>query len=248
MLLAGLPSVTEVSRTSLLTARLQQGGPAAERKGLVEVAGPRAALFHLAELAGSAGSDLPLDVREAVLDVERPLVAAVLNAVDDSLSSGDPGRTRWTLDAVRHLRPLLERAAVAGRVVVLVSDHGHVVDRPDTGVLRAASGGGARWRPATSDAQQDEVLLAGPRVVLGEGRVVAPVDEGLRYRPRKEGYHGGCALAEVAIPVVLLLSRAASPVDGWHGVSAQAPSCWSAPAPVEASAPDESEGTLFEIR
>jgi hypothetical protein len=144
VLLAGLPSVTEVSRTSLLSGRLQQGGQATERKGLVAVAGHRSVLFHLADLAGTAGSDLPLDVREAVLDVERPLVAAVLNAVDDSLSSGDPGRTRWTVDAVRHLRPLLERAAVAGRVLVLVSDHGHVVDKPDTGVLGAATGGGAR--------------------------------------------------------------------------------------------------------
>jgi hypothetical protein len=247
VLLAGLPSVTEVSRTSLLSGRLQQGGQSAERRGLSEVAGPQSALFHLADLAGSAGTDLPLDVREAVLDLDRPVVATVLNAVDDSLSSGDPGRTRWTVDAVRHLRPLLERAAVAGRIVVLVSDHGHVVDRPDTGTLRSIAGGGARWRPATSEPLADEVLLAGPRVVLGEGRVVAAVDEGLRYRARKEGYHGGCALAEISIPVVVLLRRGASPLTGWRGVGPQAPAWWDPPVPVKAASPDSSEGTLFEL-
>ena len=243
VLLAGLPSVTSVSRTSLLTGRLQTGGQAEERRGLPLIAGRDALLFHLGDLAGVAGSSLPVDVREAVLDAGRPLVAAVLNAVDDSLSGGDPARTRWTVDEVRHLRPLLERAAVAGRTVVLVSDHGHVVDRPDVSRLRTAQGGGARWRPVDGDVEEDEVLLAGPRVALGGGQVVAAVDETLRFRARKEGYHGGAALAELAIPVLTMKRRGSAPPPGWTVADELAPVWWrEAPAPV---VQDQGTETLF---
>ena len=243
VLLAGLPSVTEVSRTSLLTGRLQRGGQAEEKRGLPLAAGRGAVLFHLGDLAGVAGSDLPVDVREAVLDAGRPLVAAVLNAVDDSLSGGDPARTRWTVDAVRHLRPLLERAAIAGRTVIMVSDHGHVVDRPDVSGLRSASGGGARWRPAEGDVGEDEVLLAGPRVVLGGGQVVTAIDETLRYRARKEGYHGGAALAELAIPVLVMRRRGLEPPEGWSPAGDHAPAWWREAVASEAKGPEP--GTLF---
>ena len=132
-LLAGIPTVTEVSRTSLLCGRLTRGGQQQERDGVAAVTEGRGAVLHAADLAGAAGAELPRDVRDTVLDVQRSVVVAVLNAVDDALDGGDPARTRWTVDAVRHLRPLLEQAAAVDRIVVMVSDHGHVVDRPDEG-------------------------------------------------------------------------------------------------------------------
>jgi hypothetical protein len=49
------------------------------------------------------------------------LVACVLNTVDDALDRSDPGGTEWTADAVKHLRPLLDRAQRAGRVIVLTA-------------------------------------------------------------------------------------------------------------------------------
>lgn len=245
VLLAGLPSVTAVSRTSLLTGKLQKGGQAEEKRGLPLVTGEGSVVYHLADLAGVAGSDVPLDVRDAVLDPSRPVVAAVLNAVDDSLSGGDPARTRWDVDAVRHLRPLLERAALAGRTVVMVSDHGHVVDKADSGTLRSATGGGARWRPGgNDDVKSDEVLLSGPRVVLGEGKVIAAVDEGLRYRARNEGYHGGAAMAELAIPALVMVRRGSPRPPGWESTGRTSPDWWIGPA-VPAVADDHERETLF---
>jgi hypothetical protein len=244
-LLAGLPTVTEVSRTSLLAGRLSRGGQREERDGVAALTGGRGAVFHAGTLAGAAGALLPPEVGEAVTDLSRPLVACVLNAVDDALDGGDPARTRWTVDAVRHLRPLLEQASSVGRAVVLTSDHGHVVDRPDDGEIRSRSGGGARWRPVSDEKpQKDEVLLSGPRVLLGDGTVVAAVDETLRYRQRREGYHGGAALAELAIPVVTLVRRGDVAPDGWVEAPDLAPMWWSQPW---AGAPSDvgGEGTLF---
>jgi hypothetical protein len=90
------------------------------------------------------------------------------------------------------------------------------------------------------------VLLAGPRVVLGDGRVVAAVYEGLRYRAREEGYHGGCALAEIAIPVVVLLAPGAAALDGWRAAGDQAPPWWSSAAVDEVTV-DQSDDALFDL-
>lgn len=226
VLMAGLPTVTEVSRTSLLSGRLQRGGQREERRGVAEVLGGRAVLFHLRDLQARPGQDLPDDVRDAVQDTSRPVVAAVLNAVDDSLSGGDPARTRWTVSQVRHLAELLGRARAAGRVVVLTSDHGHVVDQGVDGEVRYNhEGGGLRWRPYDGVVGDDEARLVGPRVVLGDGDVVAAVKETLRYKQRHEGYHGGAALAELAIPFVVL-ARRGDVVVGHTAVGSVAPRWW----------------------
>jgi hypothetical protein len=59
-------------------------------------------------------------VRPAIDDVSGcPLVTCVLNAIDDTLNRSDPAGTNWTADAVKYLRPLLERARETGRTVVL---------------------------------------------------------------------------------------------------------------------------------
>lgn len=243
VLLAGLPTVTEVSRASLLSGRRTRGGQREERSGLSAALGRETPLFHLGDLVSVPGRDLPLEVHEAVQSGANPVVGVVLNAVDDALSGGDPARTRWTVDAVRHLPALLERARVAGRVVLLTSDHGHVVDRgPDGDVFFQRPGAGARWRPAAEDVRDDEVRLRGSRVQLGDGDVVAAVAETLRYKQRNEGYHGGAALAELAIPFVALARRGWH-VAGWAAVPPSAPAWWE--GPVELDATGRSDGTLF---
>lgn len=182
-------------------------------------------------------------MREAVQDTSVGVVAAVLNAVDNSLTGGDPGRTMWTVDAVRHLPQLLERARAAGRVVVLISDHGHVVDQATEGELRSASGGGSRWRPYDGTVADDEVRLRGRRVVLGNGDVVAAVKETLRYRARSEGYHGGAALAEMAIPFVVLARRGET-VAARQPAEDLTPEWWERPAELSLRSSAEEEPGL----
>lgn len=232
-LLAALPTLTRVSRTSLLSGELVVGEQTRERAGFTAVMGPGSVLYHQSRLGTGPGSELAPDVRAAVGGSEHHFVGAVMNAVDDSLSGGDPGRTRWTVDAVRYLRPLLERAAAAGRVVVLTSDHGHVVHHPD-GILKRHPHGGARWHPRAEgdETGEGEVRLAGRRVLEGGGDVIAAVDERLRFAPAAEGYHGGAALAEIAIPWVVL-ARRGTEVPRHQAVELAAPAWWDERTAVE---------------
>jgi hypothetical protein len=244
--LAALPTVTEICRTSLLCGTLARGGQAEEAAGLAawaRRAHRRAALFHKADLERStAGGTLPASVRAAVQDHGVDVVAVVLNTVDDALERSDPGRTAWDADAITHLRPLLHQARVAGRAVVLTSDHGHVVERRD-GELRSRDGvTTARWRPAGPEAApvgDGEVEIGGPRVLLGGGRVVMAWREGLRYAPLRAGYHGGASAAEAVIPLSVhvhgasaQLSGAGGMPRGWEPAPPQAPAWWTgAPVP-----------------
>lgn len=209
--LAVLPTLTSVSRTSLLCGELRTGQQTTEQSGfeaLTRAHGVPAVLFHKKPLDSSRpGHEVADDVGAAVDDVSgRPLIACVLNTIDDALDRSDPGGTDWNLDTIKHLRPLLDRARHAGRVVVLTSDHGHIIERragtqrsyPEisSGRSRAAGGG---------PAGDGEVLVEGPRVLEHRGRAVLAVDELLRYGPLKAGYHGGASPAEVVVPVAFLV-------------------------------------------
>jgi hypothetical protein len=249
--LAALPTVTEICRTTLLCGALARGGQAEEATGLAawaRRARRRAALFHKADLERStAGGTLPAAVRDAVQDRGVDVVAVVLNTVDDALERSDPGRTAWDVDAITHLRPLLHQARVAGRAVVLTSDHGHVVERRD-GELRSHDGvTTARWRPAGPQAApvgEGEVEVGGLRVLLGGGRVVMAWQEGLRYAPLRAGYHGGASAAEAVIPLLVHVHGASAQLSGeggmprgWVPAPPQTPAWWTgAPVPPAATA------------
>ena len=212
--LAVLPTLTEVSRASLLCGELRTGGQDAERRGYDALTRahrlPGAALFHKKPLDSSRlGFAVADDVAAAIADVTgRPLVTCVLNTIDDALDRSDPGGTDWGTDAVKHLAPLLDRARHAGRIVVLTADHGHIVERRQ-GTQRAYPGiSSGRSRAATEPAGDGEVLVTGPRVLRHDGRAVLAVDEHLRYGPLKAGYHGGAAPAEAVVPVAVLVPGA----------------------------------------
>lgn len=240
--LAALPTETTYSRTSLLTASLQSGTQDDERRAFDgHRCWPRggATLVHKAGIAGRDGADLGPEL-EGALARGDSVVAVVLNAVDDSLKQGrqsaDPS---WAPRDIPGLPPLLGRAAETNRVVVLVSDHGHVLEHGSQ--HRPAAGGGARWRPADGEPPgADEVLVSGSRVLAPGGRAVLAVSEGVRYGSRAHGYHGGAALAEVAIPLLVLLPPGLDGVEGWYPHSAGAPPWWSAartPAPAPMAVP-----------
>ena len=56
------------------------------------------------------------------------IVGVVINAVDDNLLKGEQIDTRWSRDEIKVLPALLHEARMARRLVVLLSDHGHVLD------------------------------------------------------------------------------------------------------------------------
>ena len=225
--LAVLPTLTVHSRASLLCGELTSGEQPRERAGFAALCaahGLVGELFHKKALdetpPGQAVAPL---VDAALADISgRHLVACVLNTIDDSLDRSDPGGTHWGLGTIKHLRPLLERARSAGRIVVLTSDHGHVIERRQGRTLPVASFTSGRSRTPAPPAGVGEVFVQGRRV-HGD-RAVLAVDEQVRYGPLKAGYHGGAAPAEVVVPVIVLTAGAIP--AGWQAAGPQEPAWW----------------------
>lgn len=261
--LALLPSLTHVSRASLLSAERAVGDQSQERDGfsrLCKAYGVSGRLFHKQPLESSEGGfALAHDVAGAIDDTgQLRLVTCVLNTIDDALDRSDPGGTEWTAATVKHLRPLLDRARAAGRTVVLTADHGHVIERREgDGQRPVGTMSSNRSRPAAGGvpAGEGEVRVRGPRVLLHDGDAVLAVDERVRYGPLKSGYHGGAAPAEVVVPVCVLAQGDAP--AGWRLLPPPAPAWWRESISIGASAqpakqasavkqPREAEPSLFD--
>jgi len=229
--IAALPTVTEVSRTSLLCGALTAGNASDERAGFSKhpalvATGVRSkppVLFHKADLAGDGTAGVASNVVGAITDDKQRVVGVVINAVDDHLAKGDQIRVDWTVHRIKPLDELLAAASDAGRAVVVVSDHGHVPEHKTTGRGEESA---ERWREAVGSPKDDEVLLSGPRVVLGNGqRIIAPWSERVRYSAKKNGYHGGASPQEVVIPLGIF-APAGMAIDGWVEVASETPDWW----------------------
>ncbi|MEV5570212.1 BREX-2 system phosphatase PglZ [Spirillospora sp. NPDC052269] len=253
---AALPTLTAVSRTSLFAAELSRGGQADEKRIFPLHrfwGGAKAAVFHKDDLRGeSAGAPYGRALTEA-LDDGSSHVAVVLNTIDDRLAKEQKlGDATWRLDHIGELRELMREAAERGMAVLLTSDHGHVVDR--RGVrLDAANAASARHRLPGGTLSDGEIPLSGPRVVEDApgGEMVALWDRDLRYTAQKAGYHGGAALAEVAIPVLAFLPFKAAPPKGWRELGDQRPEWWrleQEPAAPERIASSRTQGEPFAVR
>jgi hypothetical protein len=235
--LATVPSITSISRTSLLTGTLRSGAQPEENAGFGAFWGKRKSrLFHKGDLSPAPGCPLSDDVRDAILDPDM-VVGVVLNTIDDTLDKGkNGGIARWAVDDVTYLRVILDQARRAGRPVILTADHGHVLDQDQP--AREPRGDTARFRSGT--AVGGEVTIRGPRVIVGGGEVVAAVDEAIRYAPRRAGYHGGASAAEVVVPVFVLLPSASLLPPGWtaYDAAGHAPDWWDPPV---ATVPDPAQ-------
>ncbi|MFJ4689797.1 BREX-2 system phosphatase PglZ [Streptomyces sp. NPDC088766] len=244
---AMLPTVTRISRASLLSGAPTEGGQDVERAGFTAFWKKRrreALLFHKGGYEGTAGHRLAPGLLEALAD-DTTVVGVIVNTIDDALSDGrENGRARWRTGDIAKLADLLDAALGAGRPVLLVSDHGHVLDRSprQAGPTAAEGVHGARWR--TGPAQPGEVELTGPRVRAAGGRITAAWRDDLRYTARQAGYHGGASLAEVTVPVLAFVPSGSEIPAGWTALPAEdtAPAWWQggaeAPQPAEpATAP-----------
>ncbi len=232
VVIAALPTVTEFSRTSLLCGEITSGNALTEKDGFSRHAGLRSAcgptappvLFHKGDLREAGAAGVAPGVAESVADPDHRVVGVVINAVDDHLAKGDQYRASWTTHQIRPVEELLEACRSSGRVVVLVSDHGHVLERETE--LRDVEGG-ERWRPATGEPADDEVLLQGPRVLTEGRRLLAPWSERVRFGMKKNGYHGGATLQEVVLPLgVFAPPDAASRLAGWREAAPEIPEWW----------------------
>ena len=232
--LAALPSITEVSRTSLLCGQLRQGNAAVEKNGFAEHPGLRAhcrsgsvpVLFHKPSLQEADDTSLAAEVRGEIAASHRRVVGVVVNAVDDYLLKGEQIDTRWSRDEIKVLPTLLHEAKSARRIVILLADHGHVLDHQTQGRPHE---GGERWRIDDGNPAADEVQMTGSRVVIPDThRLIAPWTEKVRYGVKKNGYHGGVSPQEMIIPIIVLCASDAFPA-GWREAPITTPAWWDEP-------------------
>ncbi len=270
--LAALPTVTEASRTSLLSGRLRIGAAADESRELpqhpkiAKLDGPPAlVLHHRPDLVSGVGQGLPPHVTAALGESGPRVVAAVVNTIDDELSRGT-FNPEYRIEHLGPLPALLRAAAAAGRVVIITADHGHVlgVGLDGKGDVARAGEGGDRWRIADRDPSDDEVLLRGPRVLLGDERgVLAPWHDDLRYSAKHGGYHGGATPDECIVPLSVFAPAGVELPKGWELLSVAKPAWWDLhvdvveeapkvkrptrrPAKPKATDPGAGQGALFE--
>lgn len=256
-----IPSVTEFSRTSLLTGKLQSGSASEEAAGFAQHAALLAAcrpgyppvLFHKPSLQESEDAVLAADVRKEIGNSYRKVVGVVVNAVDDHLLKGGQIDVRWSRDEIKVLPALLHEAKMARRLVVLLSDHGHVLDCQ---TQARAGEGGERWRTVSGVPATDELLVEGPRVLVEGHRLIAPWSERVRYGVMKNGYHGGLSPQEVVVPIAVLSRTDSYPKD-WREQPVDTPAWWDEPTATTPSkeqpalvlkAAKPAPGTLFDLK
>jgi len=231
--IAAVPSITRISRASLLAGRIATGAAAdevrmfRENRALVKHsrAGKPPRLFHKGQLTEGTSAGLAEDVRTALASPEQRVVGIILNAVDDALDNSDQVAPQWTVDRIRLLAPILFEAQQAGRVVILVSDHGHVLESATTGI---DGGEEERWRPVDGEVAETEIVIGGPRVQAATGslEIIALWSEQVRYVRRKAGYHGGVTPQEMVVPVAVLVPWDRQ-LEGWRILVEDPPHWWS---------------------
>lgn len=240
--ISALPSATQFSRCSLLSGILTSGGQQVEERNFKQKF-PDAVLFHKNDLVNFANSDVAREIG----DEKRKLIAVVVNAIDDLLSGSEQTTESWSFKRLSILQAILAEAELAGRVVILTSDHGHIVEHGTTRIAQPEASD--RWREGKPHADA-EIAISGPRVLTGKS-VVALATERARYALKAHnGYHGGLTPQECIVPLVVL-DRCEEFMEGWSEAPSQQPIWWteseSVPAPVRARAKStKPQAGLFE--
>jgi hypothetical protein len=255
--IATVPSITGYSRASLLSGYLTKGALTVEKHNFEANPALRQCcdrrypplLFHKKEVTEGARGVVGEELTRAILSPNNRVVGVVINAIDDRLSSAQQIRDEWSINRISPLGPLLKLARDSGRVVVLVSDHGHVWHRPDARLLKGEAG--ARWRPKADSTQDGEIIIAGNRVRddSGHNAVVVPWVETIYYGRQQNGYHGGATPQEMVCSLVILTDKS-SAYSGLYPCEYPKPDWWStapvARAVVEEPATQTGPRTLFD--
>ncbi len=243
--IAALPSITEVSRASLLCGKLTRGPSADEIAGFganealrnISRAKPPI-LFHKNRLTEAGRNELAADLREELASEKRRIVGVVVNAIDDHLLKGEQLNVSWDLNHIPALEHLLYAARDAGRGVIITADHGHVLNwgtayRQSAAQSPPSDEKGERYRSAEGEPEADELLVSGSRVI--PGRIIAPWSEQVRYAMKKHGYHGGLTPQECVVPCCVLVrynQKLGEPLDDWSERPLHQPAWWNRPEPM----------------
>lgn len=246
---AAFPTITEVSRATLLCGKLTTGTSSLEKTGFSTHAALLAQsradvppkLFHKGDLSDS--TNLSNEVRTAIANPQQRVVGLVYNAVDDHLSGPDQLHQRWNLEDLRLFLPILREAREARRVVVITADHGHMLE---DGTTQTPGGESDRWRIGNDAVNNNEIVLTGGRVRTPNGAtsVTCLWSESVRYAGRKNGYHGGVSPQEVTVPLTVLVPFGMT-LPEWQPALPAQPEWWDLPnlatpqtsAPQQAAAP-----------
>lgn len=244
--ITNFPSLTEISRAAFFAGKPMPAGPSpstqddpkrwrANRDVLKFCSAADAPQLLLRADGQSADGSATPEALSQVLDRSRRITAVVINTIDMSLKADAAHQHVWTLDTVKSLRDLLDRAAEAGRAVLLCSDHGHVSSDRFAGGGRLQDGG-ARWRPwpsANAPVGEHEIGLAatdGVWAPRGAHGVVLLADDTQRYGGGTgSGEHGGASLAEALAPCLFIGcsdNLAAEDDPGQAVRPARAPAWW----------------------
>lgn len=257
-LVAALPTTTQVSRCSLLSGKICEGAANDEKNAfsanplLKKVASTKfpPSLFHKQDLSGDGSGSLHGEVRSKIAGTEYRVLAAVVNAIDDQLSSSSQVSIDWSLDSIALLRQIMEAAREAGRVVILTSDHGHVLDH-DSVFQQASADNGERYQLVSGGVTPSEleIEVSGKRVATPEQSVIMPWSERLRYtKSKSRGYHGGASLQEVVIPLGVFINASTDSVpDGWQEVPRKLPEWWNREIANVSDLIDESSENTYQV-
>ncbi len=234
--LATLPSVTSISRRALFLGRLDpatngtEEGEFKKNDSLFQGSGSqvRPQLFKMGDLADEGNGGIATGVRKAIADKKCRVVSVVLNAIDDHLDSGKQVDFVWTRNTIRGLRDLLRQSADAERLVIMTSDHGHILDFGTKQVTSAKDGRGDRFRSADGKLEKGELEFEGSRVNQGNGsnRITLACAAGIRYGKGKRGYHGGANPQEMVVPLAILSDVRSDVPEGWTEVPSYQPDWW----------------------
>ncbi|MCC5841551.1 MAG: BREX-2 system phosphatase PglZ [Opitutales bacterium] len=234
--LAALPSLTQISRRALFLGKL---APAASGTEKGEFAGndflfqatgsqTRPRLFLKGDLQEEGHGGIAAEVKKAIADKKCRTVGVVVNAIDDHLDSGDQVVFTWSVKRIKPLRELLQLSAEAERLVILTSDHGHVLDFGSKKRSPEGPDFGDRYRIDNAAPLEGETVFEGKRIAqgLGRNRIVLAWSGDLRYGAKKRGYHGGSNPQEVVVPLAILSNAHTPPAGGWKEIPHYEPSWW----------------------
>lgn len=235
---AGLPTITEWSRRLLLSGRADitagedEAAAFRDSPALARVTRPShpPTLFRKGELTEANTRSLAEEVRKKIGSPNHQVVGVIINAIDDHLTKDDQLHVGWSPSRVPLLQQLLGLARESGRVVILTSDHGHIIAH-NSRLLRSASSD--RFRGPDGNLAPEELHLSkGRAAAFAREGFVAPWSERCYYTTKRNGFHGGLTPQEVLVPATVLVSGEVPP-DGWSLVAQTAPNWWwSEPATV----------------